>query len=321
MTNSRERLSKEIEVLSEKGVQLLSKLREKDESNNRGRIVLALKSLMKQIVALLAELVKEKDESNDREYIRKNLEAISKQVLQALVELGEYTDETIQQMAETIVTKNQVERLKQHSGELSKFLSNGYKVVTGPTQKEKVQQLLKIVEHAEGLWDDATLLFKKKRYATACFLSIVCIEECAKINFGMFQTYFTFANSSQPSANPRRRNPLTSHTKKHFLAACSGALVNSRMDRVLGIEEVNSFISDCETGELEKLRRTCLYTDIDQSRQKILIPMGQIGREQALFYICLAGELLAEAGGIEPSTLKRLLDKADKFEKANWNKR
>lgn len=300
MTNSRERLNKEIGALTEEGLRLLSRLRGEDETKNRESIVQDLKVLMKRIVHLLAESAKGKDKSKNREYIRKNLEAITGQVSQALVELGEDTDEIIQQTAKPIVTKNQVDRFKQYSSELSSFLSSGFKVVTGPTQEEMVKQLLQIVEHAEGLWDDATLLFKEERYATACFLSIVCIEECAKINFGMFQTYSSFANSLQTSANSR--NPLTSHTRKHFLAACSGALVNSRMDRVLGVEKITSFISDCEKGKLEKLRQSCLYTDTDQGRQKILIPMGQISKEQALFYICLAGELLAEAGDIEPST-------------------
>jgi len=285
-------------------------------SNNKKRIIRDLKALKAQVLQLLGELGREKDESDSKERIGKKLEAISEQSLQLASDLGREKDEIIRQLKETIVKKKQIVRFKQYWEELNKFLSNGYKVVTGRTFEEMARQLFQIVEHAEGLWNNATLLFKRKGYATACFLSIVCIEECAKINFGMFQIYFSLANSTPLTVNPRR-STLSSHIRKHFIAACSGALVNSRMDRVFGIAKVNSFISDCEKGKLEKLRQSCLYADIDRRRHGVLIPMKEISREQALFYVCLAGELLAEAGGIEPSTWQRLLNKVDKFEKEN----
>jgi len=223
------------------------------------------------------------------------------------------------EIVETLVQKNAAARFKQYQGELSAFLSSGVKVVTGPTQKEMIRQLFQIIKHAEGLWNDATLLFRKKRYATACFLSIVCIEECAKINFGDFQIefYFVYPKTNTPWANLRGRSALTSHKMKHFLAACAGALVNSRMDSILGTEKVASFISDCEKGKLEKLRQSCLYVDTNKSEQTVLLPTEQITREQALFYACLAGELLAEVAGIDYSWGRGLLSKVDKFEKEN----
>lgn len=232
------------------------------------------------------------------------------EITQQILELKEKTTKTILQ-------KNIVERFKRYHGELTDFLSSGFRVVTGPTQEEMIQQLLQIIKHAEGLWNDATLVFKKKRYATACFLSIVCIEECAKINFGEFQFYFAAVKLKTSSANLTERNVLTSHEIKHFLAACAGALINSRMDKILGMERVNSFISDCERGKLEKLRQSCLYVDINQRGNTVLLPTEQITREKALFYTCLAGELLAEVAGIDYSIWEGLLDKVDKFEQEN----
>lgn len=233
-------------------------------------------------------------------------------------------DEIIQQIvkrkektAETILQKNVVNRFLKYQGELTDFLSSGFKVVPGPSQEEILRQLFQIIKHADGLWNDATLLFRKKKYATACFLSIVCIEECAKINFGEFQFYFAAVQPKTSSANRGRRNPLSSHVRKHFLAACAGALVNSRMDNIFGMERVDFFISECEKGKLEKLRQSCLYSDIDQSGNKVLLPSKQITREQAIFYTCLAGELLAQVAGIDYSMGEGLLDKVDKFEKEN----
>ena len=225
------------------------------------------------------------------------------------------------EIVETLVQKNAATRFQRYHGELSAFLSSGFRVVTGPTQEEMIRQLLHIIKYTEGLWNDATLLFRKKRYATACFLSIVCIEECAKVNFADFQIEFSFVNPKTSSVNLRKRSALTSHEMKHFLAACAGALVNSRMDNILGTERVASFISDCEEGKLEKLRQSCLYSDIDQSGHTVLLPTEQITREQALFYTCLAGELLAQVAGIDYSIGGGLLDKVDKFEKENGIKK
>jgi len=232
-------------------------------------------------------------------------------------EIVEQIEKWDKEAAETILRKNAVERFKRYSGELSTFMSSGFKVVTGSTQEEMLRQLLQIIKHADGLWNDTTLLFRRKRYATACFLSIVCIEECAKINFGEFQFYFSSVYSKTSSANLRRRSLLSSHVRKHFLAACAGALVNSRMDSILGPKQVASFISDCETGKLEKLRQSCLYADINQGGRTVFLPMEQISREQALFYTCLAGELLMQVAGIDYSILEGLRDRVDKFEKEN----
>lgn len=226
-------------------------------------------------------------------------------------------DELLKVIEKTPALKVLVERFKQYGQELHNFLSSGYRVVTGPTPEEMLQQLFQIIKHAEGLWYDARLLFERRRYATACFLSIVCIEECAKINFGSYQYTLFFQYPPQSLPISRRRNPLSFHVKKHFLAACSGALINSRMDRVLGREKIDSFISDCEKGKLEKLRQNCLYADVNQSGRRVLLPSEQINREQALFYTCLAGELLVEVEGIDRSIQGGLRDELSKFEKEN----
>lgn len=221
-------------------------------------------------------------------------------------------DDVFQRIEESLTRKKQIERFEEYSKELAKFLSSGFEVVHG-TPKDMIQQLSETVAHAEGLWSDAVLLFEHKRFATACFLSLVCIEECAKISFGEFQLYERVLHpSASTDEHPRGKNPLTSHAKKHFLAACSGALVNSRMDRILGVDKVNSFIEDCRAGKLERLRQRCLYADTE-GRYTMLVPASKISKEQSLFYICLAGELLAQVEGAE-SLQGQFLERLDKFE-------
>jgi len=45
-------------------------------------------------------------------------------------------------------------------------------------------------------------------------------------------------------------------------------------------------------------------------------PAERIGRQQAEFYLVLAGELLAEVAGFEPSEFERLLARVQQFEKS-----
>jgi AbiV family abortive infection protein len=216
-----------------------------------------------------------------------------------------------------LLQKFQDEKYKRYHQELDDFLSSGFKVVTGQSLEEMLRQLLQMIKHAEGIWDDATLLFSRNRYATSCFLSIVCIEECAKIKFGEFQIDSSFLYPKTSSTSPRGKNPLRHHVRKQFLAACSGVLVNPRMEEVLGAERVATFISDCEKGKLEELRQSCLYVDVGRGGQTVYLPSDQITKEQALFYASLAGELLDAVSGTPYSMSGGLRDKVDRFEKKN----
>lgn len=251
-------------------------------------------------------------EQLDATQMKKSLADILGSIMQVFADLGMERGEVFQQIEENLTTKKQFERFQEYSEELARFLSRGFKVVHG-TPKDMVKQLSEIVAHAEDLWSVALLLFEQKHFAIACFLSLVCIEECAKISFGEFQLYDRVMSPSiSIDGRPLGKNPLTSHVKKHFLAACSGALVNSRMDRILGTDKVNSFIEDCKAGKLEKLRQACLYAD--HSASGIMrTPASQITKEQSFFYTCLAGELLAEVEGAE-STRGQFLERLNKFE-------
>jgi AbiV family abortive infection protein len=126
-----------------------------------------------------------------------------------------------------------------------------------------------------------------------------------------------YTSSFSPSAPPKhQKNPLAVHKKKHFVAACAGALVNSRMDRILGMERVKEFLAICDKGLLEQLRQSCLYSDIGPAGN-MLLPNEKIDKAQSLFYVSLAGEILAEVGGVEPITWDKLLEKVSKFENEN----
>lgn len=192
--------------------------------------------------------------------------------------------------------KKSVERFEKYALQLSEFLKQGFTVLAGDPEA-MLKQLTKYIKHAENMWNDAVSMYETDRFSTSCFLSIVCIEECSKISFGEFQYFDRLLKKEQTTeSKPSGRNPLNQHTKKHFIAACSGALVNARMDRTLGTEKVAEFIDKCESGEIEIIRQISLYADIDKGG-KVLLPEDRITKEQSLFYVCLAGELLSQVEG------------------------
>lgn len=88
------------------------------------------------------------------------------------------------------------------------------------------------------------------------------------------------------------------------MVAGQGALVNSRLDHLLGFESIKQFIDDVEAGEIERLRQAALYADHDGT--ELLLPENRISEEAALFHLTLAGELMAEVLGFEPETWNAL---------------
>lgn len=249
-------------------------------------------------------------------------EAMKELVIKVMAGLYEITaksgiemDEIFKLVEDTSVNKKQIERIRNYSLELGKFLEKGFVVLRG-NPEVMLKQLEKYIRHAENVWNDAVSMYHKQRFSMSCFLSIVCIEECSKISFGEFQYYHRILYEEPKSERkPRGKNPLNQHSRKHFIAACSGALVNTRMDNLLGIDKVVEFIENCESGQLEKLRQMCLYADINREGG-ILIPEEIITKEKSLFYVCLAGELLSQVEGAE-SFRGGFQDKLDKFEAEN----
>lgn len=284
----------------------------------------------KHIIGLMRDIENELKNILTQSYGDANLisdeEAMKELIIKVMADLYEITaesgieiDEIFKLTEFSMVNKKQVERMRNYSLELGKFLEKGFVVLTG-NPEVMLKQLEKYIRHAENVWNDAVSMYEKQRFSMACFLSIVCIEECSKISFGEFQYYHRILHKEpKGEKKPRGKNPLNRHSRKHFIAACSGALVNARMDRLLGIDKVVEFIEDCESGQLEKLRQMCLYADINKEGA-VLVPGERIAREQSLFYVCLAGELLSQIEGAE-SFRGGFQDKLDKFEAENIKKK
>jgi AbiV family abortive infection protein len=170
-----------------------------------------------------------------------------------------------------------------------------------------------LVSHVERVWDDAITLLQKGSYPAALFFAIVAIEELGKVAVAKIQRVLGVPIAASVAGIGSRRSPLRSHPKKHFLAAAAGAVVNSRLDRVIGIGQVLRFIEMAEKGELERLRQECLYYDLREHHQHL--PYEAVSRQEAELMVIICGELLAEVCSVTPEEWEKYLAKVDEFER------
>jgi AbiV family abortive infection protein len=275
------------------------------------QIVASMRNIKNRLKNILTQVYVDENVILDKDKMEEAIVTMMGSLFKAAAHTGLEMDEILESLYVKIAKKKQNERMQKHSILMGNFLRDGFTVLTG-TPEQMMKQLETYIRHAEHIWRDAVIMFQKSSFSTACFLSIVCIEECSKISFGEFQFYHrVFHGKSGVDTKPRGKNPLSQHNRKHFIAACSGALVNTQMDRILGLDKVTEFIEDCESGKLEAIRQMCLYADISREGA-IVIPETIVTKEQAAFYITLAGQLLSQIEGAE-SIRNGFQDKVDQF--------
>lgn len=224
------------------------------------------------------------------------------------------------QLCEELVAKDQIPRFKRYVEVQNDLLATGKSLVLAHSYEEACERFKRVVTNAEGLWDDACTLFLRGRCPTALAISITCLEEVGKIGVARLQLVLEEearrcgVQLTQARPEPRKGHPFYSHTQKLLLAAGAGALVNSRLDRILGLSNVVDFLDRAERGKIERLRQSCLYSDVEADQ--LLLPSERIDRTKAEFYVVLAGELLAEVAGFEPPEWERLLARVQQFEES-----
>jgi len=228
------------------------------------------------------------------------------------------TPERLRRAHQVMKEKRIKERMLPFFQQMAELCSLTDPLGCGASVKEDAAAYQKLVKHAENLWEDACLLFQAERYAPSLFFAIVTLEETGKIAVARLQ--LLFRDQRRLTGEPkelevlrRRDNPLYSHTQKHLLAACAGAVVNSRLDRLFGIENVNSFLSDVEACKVEKLRQNCLYAEL-QGRT-LHLPYESVTKNDASFYLVLAGELLAEVAPLAGLDFQHFLGKVEELER------
>lgn len=215
-----------------------------------------------------------------------------------------------------LLSRRAVDRFTRFNNLLNKALSEPDPFFDGGNIEIDASCFQSLVQHSENLWEQVVVQLRERSWATSIFLSIACIEEIGKITVAKFQVIVNEQRRSSPipSSGQRasRRNPLLSHRKKHQLAAFSGFLINSRADRILGLDNILRLLELAENGDLETIRQNSLYSSSENGL--IRLPEQRRSREDAVFFATACGELLCEIGGEPPSEFERLLTKVTTFE-------
>jgi len=201
----------------------------------------------------------------------------------------------------------------------NKIITSGACLLTGRSAQEDYEQFLRLVTHVEQIWEAACVLFRAKIWPQSLFLAILCLEETGKTGVSRFQLALRQTrremglSNESPEKVSRKGSPFFSHSQKHLLAAGAGAIVNTRLHRIVGFAALSQFLEDVRNGGVEHLRQSTLYASLGEAGP--LIPCERLVDHQAQFYIVLAGELMAEILGFEPKEWERMLKKVQAFER------
>lgn len=181
-------------------------------------------------------------------------------------------------------SKDGLRRFKKMLDLQNEMAGSGSSLLNGTTFDECLQQYQKITGHLEQLWIDSRDLYLRQHYPLATFTAILLLEEMGKVG----QIWRDLLNYAQPrSSNTQTLETVSrSHRQKAFIAVVAGSIVNSRLDRILGLKAVQQVLQDAASGKLEVLRQACLY--IDQVDGNVKVPGERVDESQAKLLVVLS---------------------------------
>jgi AbiV family abortive infection protein len=191
-------------------------------------------------------------------------------------------------------------------------------VLHGGTFEDDIEAWKRCLDYVRDLWQNATRSHRQGHYPMAAFLSLVVVEETAKLAWTKFEVALNMGRRSGqiPQGNavqsePKRATHWRAHTTKHKFAALCSLLVNTRIERLFG-DPALRFFTDATDGKLESFRQSLLYIDLTAEGPRIPCMPAEV----SALYVALAGEMLAEAGGFSQDEWHSILNEVEEFERA-----
>jgi len=213
-------------------------------------------------------------------------------------------------LSQNLIKKDTFRRFGEYVDGINKHLSSYQSFLSEGNFDSRLNQYKSIIDYVEKTWAGACDLYKRGNYPLSTFVSILVIEEIGKLACIFLDLVF------HDRFRPKKRDGAVErdHRVKHFVGVVSGALVNARLDRVLGKGVVRKILNQAERGELENIRQGCLYIDIRKGLT--VTPRDIVSARDAKVLVVLAGELMADALGHFPWEFERLLGAVIEFERA-----
>ena len=232
----------------------------------------------------------------------------AKDSLRIAMQAGSPSDpQKVHQRFQTKDTSNRFHRLQE---ERRHVFDAQPSLLSGHDFDECLAQYKALIAHVESLWAAACSLYAQENHPLATFLSILVIEEIGKLT-NLF-TDLLFFDVERPTLSTRSVDD--NHKRKQLIGVFSGALVNARLDRVLGFNTVRKLLNVAQSNGLEKQRQECLYIAIQDGRA--ITPRERIEAEHARLFTVFAGEVMAEVLGHFPWEFERMLDSVIAFERS-----
>lgn len=191
---------------------------------------------------------------------------------------------------------------------MSEAFTTNRSLLTGETFEECLDQYKRLLDHVEKTWLGACGLFLNGNHPLAAFTAILVIEEVGKLSRLKDDLMHYDSGIKRSNAEPVMRD----HRKKHFIGVMAGAVINSRLDRILGKAVIRKILNQAENNEFERIRQSCLYIDIVNGTA--VTPHDTVDVELAKTLCILSGELMAETLGFFPWEFERMLAEVSKFE-------
>jgi len=236
------------------------------------------------------------------------LKHLQEDMRQKMLEAGVDPDDG--SIAKELARKDGSRRFRKLVEDRAQAFSARSSLLSGATFEACLDQYKALLGHVEKRWADACHLYTLGSFPLAAFVSILVIEEVGKLA-SLAQDLLLY---DVPRAASGDGAVERSHRRKHFIGVVSGALINARLDRVLGKDVIRKLLHEAESDDLEKTRQSCLYIDIQDGRA--VTPGERIDAERAQVLTVLAGELMAEVLGYFPWEFERMLDNVIAFERA-----
>lgn len=240
--------------------------------------------------------------SSDRGFLEK-----LSQEMQEKMEASGYKPDS-DAISEELGRRDGARRMSRLNEITSEAFRTNRSLLTGESFDECLNQYKRLLDHVEKTWSGACSLFLNGNHPLAAFTAILVIEEVGKLSRLKDDLMHYDSAIERPNGEPVMRD----HRKKHFIGVMSGAVINSRLDRILGKGVIRKILNQAENNELERIRQNCLYIDIVNG--KAVSPHEVVDVDMARTLCILAGELMAETLGFFPWEFERMIDEVSKFE-------
>lgn len=220
-------------------------------------------------------------------------------------------DAIVAEARHRFVAKQQASRFQQCVAYMNELLPEVQQLIQAGLPHQPQDVFSRLARNAEILWSDACTLLDKGSFASATALAISCMEEIGKL--AIAKVLIQTSAPGVPHAPKATASGGDRHKRKMMVVAGTAALVNARLDSLVGIDAVERFLVAANSGHVEHDRRRALYSDCLNG--KLHIPCEAVGEAESTRYVLLAGEFLLEVGGVDAQEFARLKDVVEAFEK------